>query len=216
MDEDAPLTKIMYPASLDDGTVGDPVEVEMRTADVEEMRSQWKRTFELPEGDDRFLRLRELRFQMDIFAAFPGTTIVRPTPLAIPGGSLRPPVYDPDPEPLPDPEEPEDVGESQQGLFDVPAAHARTSDPWTSHAAARSLPSEKIRKSQEAVLATMRDYGFPIDDTRLIEIYRRDPEQSQSGLRTRRAELVADGLVRDSGETTVLPSGRRAILWEVV
>ena len=42
------------------------------------------------------------------------------------------------------------------------------------------------------------------------------PEQSVSGLRTRRSELVKRGLVKDSGKKRKLESGRMAVVWEVV
>jgi hypothetical protein len=41
------------------------------------------------------------------------------------------------------------------------------------------------------------------------------PRQSESGLRTRRRELVDMGLVVDTGRTETLPSGRKAIVWGV-
>ena len=39
------------------------------------------------------------------------------------------------------------------------------------------------------------------------------PMQSASGLRTRTKELVDIGLIRQSGRTVRLPSGRRGIVW---
>jgi len=103
-----------------------------------------------------------------------------------------------------------------QGSFDFgDGARARASDPWTSHAAAQSLESDKIRQSQEAVLSFLRRHGG-MDDSSLVKLYSGSPQQSPSGLRTRRAELVEKGLVRDSGKTVTLPSGRRAIVWESV
>ena len=94
-------------------------------------------------------------------------------------------------------------------------AHARTSDPWTSHAAAASLASDKIRGAQSAVLRFLRRNG-PMEDERLVKLYNGDPTQSPSGLRTRRAELVKKGLIVDSGKRIVTKSGRKAIVWQVV
>ena len=109
---------------------------------------------------------------------------------------------------------------TQPGLFDDDdpvIAHARRTDPITSHEAAQSLPSEKIRRSQEAVLTFLRKRGA-MTDTQLTEDYpvwcgHRYPKQSSSGLRTRRDELVKRGLVVDSGRMEILPTGRRAIVW---
>jgi hypothetical protein len=110
--------------------------------------------------------------------------------------------------------------DDQPGLFELqpdPVAHARRGDPYTSHAAAASLPSDKIRASQEAVLAVYRRFG-PMTQPQLLERYAADgslPAQSPSGLRTRSSELVALGLLRDSGRWAVLPSGRKSIIWEL-
>jgi hypothetical protein len=95
-------------------------------------------------------------------------------------------------------------------------AHARTTDPDTSHAAAASIPSDKIRASQAAVLEVMKEFG-PMSDVVLVAYYQGtgQPPQSESGIRTRRKELVTLGKIRDSGRKTVLASGRMAIVWEV-
>ena len=101
-------------------------------------------------------------------------------------------------------------------LFDQePVARARATDPDTSHQAARSVTN--LRDSQEAVLRTLR--LMSATDVELMRVYRhneRNPVQSDSGIRTRRKELVDLGLVRDSGLRRKLPSGRNAIVWEVV
>ena len=90
-------------------------------------------------------------------------------------------------------------------------AHARESDPHTSHDAARSLSPDKLRDSQKAVLGHFRKFG-PMTDTDLVNIYVGSP-QSRSGLRTRRNELVDRGLVEDTGARKKLPTGRNAIVW---
>lgn len=100
---------------------------------------------------------------------------------------------------------------TQPSLFDE-RAHARNSDPATSHAAADSLSSDKIRRSQLAVLGFLKAHG-PMTDTGLVERYHQTPMQSPSGLRTRRRELTDKGLVYDTGERVVLDSGRKSIVW---
>jgi len=103
----------------------------------------------------------------------------------------------------------------------VPHAHARRTDPATSHEAAASIVSDKIRASQDAVLKILARYG-PLTDERIAEVYRlhgesmRLPAQSPSGLRTRRKELVDRGLVVDSGGSARSASGRRVIIWRRV
>jgi len=93
-------------------------------------------------------------------------------------------------------------------------AHARRTDPQTSHEAARSV--ERIRERQQAVLDLLRRRG-PMCDEEIARTYAGVaglPAQSPSGLRTRRAELVDMGLVEDSGERVTLASGRRSIRWQ--
>jgi hypothetical protein len=89
---------------------------------------------------------------------------------------------------------------------------ARRTDPKTSHDAADSV--RDVTATQEYVLRALRR---PRADVELVEAYRnfkRAPRASESGLRTRRSELVRQGLVRDSGRRIVLESGRAAIVWE--
>lgn len=95
-----------------------------------------------------------------------------------------------------------------------PIAHARRTDPQTSHAAARSLKSEAIRRLRLIVYDTLKERG-PMHDTDLVAIL--EPTgYSPSGIRTRRCELVTAGRVMDTGKRVVLPSHREAILWGVV
>jgi len=94
-------------------------------------------------------------------------------------------------------------------------AHARNTDPLTSHEAAGSITVDKIRRSQREVNRALRRVG-PCDDTALVEEMQTNDSyawQSESGIRTRRNELVAAGLVVDTGDRVVLPSGNRAKVW---
>lgn len=102
---------------------------------------------------------------------------------------------------------------TQPNLFDQ--AHARRTDPQTSHDAAASVRG--IRESQADVLTVIRKHG-PVSDEQ-ISWYYRDmgmPRQSESGLRTRRSELVTLGLVVDSGLLGYTLSNRKTVLWKVV
>lgn len=100
----------------------------------------------------------------------------------------------------------------QADLLDFAAteAHARRTDPSTSRLAAGSV---RVRESQRAVLALF--VSGPATDEQLWDrTFSRSVRISPSGLRTRRSELVAVGLVRDTGRKERLSSGRMAIVWE--
>ncbi len=88
---------------------------------------------------------------------------------------------------------------------------ARNTDPQTSHDAAESVSN--LTQTQAYVLKAL---ARPRTDPQLIEAYRklkRAPLASESGIRTRRAELVDRGLVQDTGERNLTPYGRKAIVW---
>ena len=95
--------------------------------------------------------------------------------------------------------------------------HARTTDPQTSHEAAESVFN--ISSTQDGILTLLSIEGMT--DVELVESYGRFsrvsngrvPMASESGIRSRRAELVKAGLVIDSGDRRKLPSGRNAIVW---
>jgi hypothetical protein len=100
-------------------------------------------------------------------------------------------------------------------------AHARRTDPDTSHAAAASV--NDIRRSQIAVLSFFQhegdfhDYALWIRYNEARGIRPDDyPRQSPSGLRTRRSELVDAGLVKKSGRKVKMPSGRSSHVWTLV
>jgi hypothetical protein len=90
-------------------------------------------------------------------------------------------------------------------------ARARVTDPITSHEAAESV--DQVTKTQEYILKCLRR---PRHDVALVEAYnnmRTAPRASESGIRSRRAELVDRGLVVDTGRRVRLDSGRYAIVW---
>jgi hypothetical protein len=62
----------------------------------------------------------------------------------------------------------------------------------------------------------LRDYG-PMNDENLIKVWRKTQTKtaSDSGIRSRRSELAATGLVIDSGERQRMDSGRMSIVWSI-
>lgn len=92
-------------------------------------------------------------------------------------------------------------------------AHARTTDPETSHEAAASV--KDLRASQKMIYEILERYG-PMTDIELVHYRWAMPGTiSESGVRTRRSELVAMGLVEESGKYGKTTHGRRAIIWRV-
>lgn len=105
-------------------------------------------------------------------------------------------------------------------------ARARRNDPPTSHAAAKSVSG--MTKKQLAVHALLRGSG-PMTDETLVMAYREAvqkrtefngvvlPEQSDSGIRTRRSELADHEpplvRVKDISRTK---AGREAQRWEAI
>jgi len=104
-------------------------------------------------------------------------------------------------------------------VWDEPAPKARTGDPDTSHAAARSL--DNLTERRQAVWAILLEHG-PMTDEVLLAIYEQFaddglvPPQSPSGVRTRRNELTKRGLAIDTGQRASTMSGRQAIVWHAV
>lgn len=90
-------------------------------------------------------------------------------------------------------------------------AKARTTDPITSHLAAESV--DNVTATQAFI---MRCLKRPRNDVELVNAYRQyksAPRASESGIRSRRAELVDRGLVVDTGRRVRLASGRYSIVW---
>lgn len=95
-------------------------------------------------------------------------------------------------------------------------AKARKTDGTTSHKAAASV-ARMTRKRQD-VMRAFRRYGS-LTDEQLVQVYRtmdEVTEQSESGIRTRRSELVRMELIQDTGTKRRIRSGRLAVVWGLV
>lgn len=93
---------------------------------------------------------------------------------------------------------------------------ARTTDPQTSHEAAESV--QHLTQTQMGILNVLSISRYPLTDQEIASIYQSQvrhklaPMASESGLRSRRAELTELGLVVPKGFGRTA-SGRRSISW---
>lgn len=91
--------------------------------------------------------------------------------------------------------------------------NARKSDPYTSHEAADSVV--EVTDTQLAIYKLLKK---PMSDQDLVSAYRnlvasnRAPRASESGIRSRRAELVHLDLIKAFGESKTW-SGRKCLVW---
>ncbi len=90
-------------------------------------------------------------------------------------------------------------------------ARARRTDPITSHEAAESV--DNITATQSYVLRCLKRPRVDVELVHAYRAYKTAPRASESGIRSRRAELVDRGLVIDTGRRVRLDSGRYAIVW---
>ena len=88
--------------------------------------------------------------------------------------------------------------------------NARTTDPETSHEAAMSVTN--ITPLKQEILQRLMTPMTDTDLYRLLTISSR-LIFTESGVRSRRSELVQAGLVRDTGKRVKLATGRNAIVW---
>lgn len=74
-----------------------------------------------------------------------------------------------------------------------------------------------VTDSQKQIYDTLKTYG-PLPDHALVPLAQHVTQvhQSSSGIRSRRHELSDKGLVGDTGDRIVMPSGRKAKVYEVV
>lgn len=98
-------------------------------------------------------------------------------------------------------------------------AHARLTDPQTSHDAAASVTN--ISKVQKAILSLLQ--ASPMCDEKLIEQYRiwqqtddRFPAVTDQSIRSRRAELVKMGLLEPAHWREQLSTGNMGQVWRWV
>ena len=90
---------------------------------------------------------------------------------------------------------------------------ARRTDPGTSWAAAESV--RNVRESQWRVYLALVD-SDGMTDEQLIALARVEGwPMSDSGIRTRRCELVDLGWVCDTGERQTTAANRQTIVWGV-
>lgn len=91
---------------------------------------------------------------------------------------------------------------------------ARRTDPQTSHDAAQSV--KDVSKAKKAILSLLRkhqsDMQLVANYTKLVR-QNKAPRASESGIRSRRAELVRLGLVKDTGKRDRSASNRQMIVW---
>jgi hypothetical protein len=74
----------------------------------------------------------------------------------------------------------------------------------------------QLRASQYEIFRLFSLFGACHDEQLLERARQHGVRQSESGIRTRRHELVERGLLKDSGTTVTLPeSGRQSIVWMV-
>jgi hypothetical protein len=90
----------------------------------------------------------------------------------------------------------------------------RTLDPSTSHEAEKSVSG--LAESYRIILGLLREHG-PMNDEQLINAWRKYSHKyaSDSGIRSRRSELVATQLVVDTGDRIKMTSGRMSIVWGI-
>lgn len=74
----------------------------------------------------------------------------------------------------------------------------------------------RVTPAQAEVYSVLEQYG-PLPDHALVPLAQHvvNTHQSSSGIRSRRAELAARGLVRETGKRVRMPSGRLARTFEV-
>ena len=113
---------------------------------------------------------------------------------------------------------------TQVSMFDTPRARNSwrkgvfVKDPAPSFEAAQVITAEKLTDVQDRILALLRILGPMTDDTLVsyFNEYNPNATATDQSIRSRRAELVRKGLVRDSGREGQSKHGNRATVWGAV
>ena len=91
--------------------------------------------------------------------------------------------------------------------------NTRITDPETSQAAGAAVKG--LAETYRIILTTLRTKG-PMNDVQLIAAFQASGKRaSDSGIRSRRSELTAQGLLYDTGDRLKMESGRMSIVWGV-
>ena len=94
-------------------------------------------------------------------------------------------------------------------------AHARKSDPITSHLAADAVGD--TTPLQRRILTLFEVSHIGLNDEQLIVMYKSAFGHvwpaTESSLRSRRNDLVVKGHLRDSGQTRPTATGHKSIVW---
>jgi hypothetical protein len=97
-----------------------------------------------------------------------------------------------------------------------PRARARATDPETSQDAAAAFYVAKLKAYQYDIFRLLSLFGPAHDEEIVRRAKLHGVKQKESGIRTRRHELVELTLLRDSGQRVILSdSHRESIVWEV-
>ena len=96
-------------------------------------------------------------------------------------------------------------------------AHARNTDPQTSHNAAESVKDLTGVQSRILKLFELPNNGYT--DEELIRAYQKSYGSffpaTESSIRSRRSELVHRQYLRDSGEKRLTKAGRGTTVWQL-
>lgn len=97
--------------------------------------------------------------------------------------------------------------------FRATEPRAKRTDPDTSHAVARKIRLSRTQQARDMILGILIQGGPKTDEAILRELRNLKFAISESGARTRRAELVALNLVEDSGQRAKTSMGNPCIVW---